>query len=130
MSAGNYDITIDQGSDFLMTLVVKDNGVERNLVGWLGRGKLKETFDTAVYYPFTIEGGTNSQYLQNDGTIIVKLPYSITEYHNDQASNKKLQAGNYVYDIEIYKTFDPNNPDDKVERIIQGKVTVSQEVTD
>lgn len=113
MSAGKYDITIDQGSDFELTLVIKDGGTARDLSGWNARGKLKSTYDAEQSYDFTFTGSGGGS-LGDDGTIVMKMANTVTD---------DITAGFYVYDVEIYEGT-------SVERIIQGKAEVTREVTD
>ena len=113
MAAGNYDITIDEGSDFELTMVVKDGNDPRQLQGWSARGHLRQSKDTAQYWAFTFNT------LANDGTIVMSLPYNVVDNHGHAA----LTAGNYFYDVEIYQGTTA------VERILQGKAVVTREVT-
>lgn len=116
MSAAKYDLTIDQGSDFKITLNVKEDGVNKNLTGWLARGHLRESMDTAQYWAFDFSGTT----FDADGNLVIKLAHDVTA--ND--GNTELGEGSYFYDIEIYKT-----STDEVKRILQGKVNVTRQVT-
>lgn len=113
MAAGNYDITIDEGSDFELTMVVKDGNDPRQLQGWSARGHLRQSKDTAQYWAFTFNT------LGNDGTIVMSLPHNVTADNG----NTLLTAGNYFYDVEIYQGTTA------VERILQGKAVVTREVT-
>jgi len=117
MSAGKYDITIDQGSDFELTLVIKDGGNFRNLTGYLARGHLRASMDTAQYWAFDFSDSTYDEY----GTLVMKLGNN-PEDQNGHTGH--LTEGNYVYDVEIYTANDAT-----VERILQGKAKVTREVT-
>jgi hypothetical protein len=46
MTAGTYDITIDQGSDFALSVTVSDDGDTRDLSTWDARAKLKKTLSS------------------------------------------------------------------------------------
>ncbi len=116
MSAGKYDITIDQGSDFELTLVIKDGGNFRNLTGYLARGHLRASMDTAQYWAFDFSDSTYDEY----GTLVMKLAHDVTANNGNTA----LSEGNYFYDVEVYKS-----DDSEVERILQGKAKVTREVT-
>lgn len=120
MSAGIYDITIDQGSDFKLTLVIKDGDNPRNLTGYTARGHLRTSMDTATYFPFDF---TDSTYDSN-GTLIMKLPFNAPDNHGHTGH---LTDGNYFYDVEIYKGSEGSETE--VERILQGKAKVTREVT-
>ena len=123
MSAGNYDITIDQGSDFKLTLVIKDGNSVRNLDGYLARGHLRASMDTAQYWAFDFTDTT----FDSNGTVIMKMAHNVTANNGNTA----LSEGNYFYDVEIYKPDgdDAGTDDDEVERILQGKAKVTREVT-
>jgi hypothetical protein len=123
MSAGNYDITIDQGSDFKLTLVIKDGDNPRNLTGYLARGHLRASMDAAQYWAFDFTDTT----FDSNGTVIMKMAHNVTANNGNTA----LSEGNYFYDVEIYKPDgdDAGTDDDEVERILQGKAKVTREVT-
>lgn len=127
MSAGNYDITIDQGSDFKLTLVIKDGNSTRNLTGYLARGHLRRSYDVSVYYSFDFSDTT----YDNNGTIIMKLPHNVERNDSTAEAPVPLVDGNYVYDVEVYKPDgnDAGTDDDEVERILQGNAKVYREVT-
>lgn len=116
MSAGNYDITIDQGSDFKLTLVIKDGSAARNLDGHFARGHLRESKDSSRYWAFDF---TDSSY-DNNGTLVMKMANNVVA----DDSSTVLSEGNYFYDVEIYTANDAT-----VERILQGKAKVTREVT-
>jgi len=117
MSAGRYDITIDQGSDFKLTLVIKDGDNPRNLDGHLARGHLRASMDTAQHWAFDF---SDSSY-DNTGTLVMKLG---NNPEDNTGHTGHLTEGNYVYDVEIYTANDAT-----VERILQGKAKVTREVT-
>ena len=48
MSAGKFNITIDQGSDFSLKLTVKEAGVVKNLTGYSARAQLRTTTTAAA----------------------------------------------------------------------------------
>lgn len=112
MTAGKYDITIEQGSDFSLSLTLKQNGLPRQLAGYTARGSMRKTYDDSVSYDFTFNT------LGNDGVIVMEMSHSVTE---------TLDAGYYVYDIEIYTG--TGAASDSVTRILQGKATINREVT-
>lgn len=117
MSAAKYNLTIDQGSDFEMTLNIKEDGANKNLDGWLARGHLRESMDTAQYWAFDFSDST----YDSNGNIIMKLS---NDPEDNTGHTGHLREGNYVYDVEIYKT-----ATDEVKRIMQGKAVVTRQVT-
>ena len=109
MSAGNYNISIDQGSDFSLQLTIQESGSAKDLTGFSVRGQMRPTIDSSTLTAsFT---GTVTDV--SNGICTISLPYSTTE---------NLTVGQYAYDIEIYTA-------STVQRLIQGTATVRGEVT-
>ncbi|MGY8864635.1 MAG: hypothetical protein ACKVJK_03285 [Methylophagaceae bacterium] len=109
MSAGKYDITIEQGSDFSLQLTVQDGGVAKNLTGYSVRGQMRATVDAstiAASFTGAISNATG-------GVIIVSLPYTTTD---------DISPGMYLYDIELYTA-------SSVQKLIKGSATVLGELT-
>lgn len=111
MSAGTYNLVIDQGSDFALDLVIKQSGTALNLTNYSGRAQLR-TVHTAssASSSFTVTV-TNA----SEGALKLQLPGS---------TSKNLAAGQYVYDLEIF-----TSSDTIVKRIVEGTVTLTPEVT-
>ena len=111
MSAGTYNLVIDQGSDFALDLVIKQSGTALNLTNYSGRAQLR-TVHTAssASASFTVSI-TNA----SEGALKLQLPGS---------TSKNLAAGQYVYDLEIF-----TSSDTIVKRILEGTVTLTPEVT-
>jgi len=110
MTAGTYDITIDQGSDFALSVTVSDDGDPRDLSTWDARAKLKKTMSSTGATDITVNEANAS-----DGILVMALSHTQTA---------ALEAGSYVYDLEIYKA-----DGTKATRLLQGKATVRGEVT-
>ena len=111
MSAGTYNLVIDQGSDFALDLVIKQAGTALNLTNYSGRAQLRTTVSASsasATFSVTI---TNA----SEGALKIQLP---------AATSTALAAGEYVYDLEIYTA-----NDSIVKRIIQGGATITPEVT-
>lgn len=89
MSAAKYDLTIDQGSDFQITLNVKEDGVNKDLTGWSARGQLRQTLEADVAEQFNF----GSSPYDATGNIVATMA-------SVDAGN--LTAGQYFYDIEIF----------------------------
>ena len=70
MTAGKYDITIEQGSDFSLTLNVKQGGVARNLNGYTARGSMRKTYDDTTAHNFTFGA------LDSTGAIVMEMSQS------------------------------------------------------
>lgn len=111
MSAGKYDIKIDQGSDYATQIVVKDNGVAQDLTIYTARAQMrsrKSSSTIAATFTCSIPNPT-------DGTILMELPH---------ATSSALTPGLYYYDLEIYTAGEAS-----VTRLLEGKVTLTPEVT-
>jgi hypothetical protein len=111
MSAAEYDLIVDQGSDFAVEFTLKEDGSLKDLTGYSARAqmrKVKTASDIAASFTCTIATPTN-------GVVKMELANSVT---------KALAAGRYFYDLEIHTASDAI-----VTRIMQGEVEVTQEVT-
>jgi hypothetical protein len=111
MSAGTYNITIDQGTDFVLDLAVKENNSAFDLTGYSARAQLRRTKNsdsaTATFTCTVVSAAA--------GTIKMELSNSTTA---------SITEGSYFYDLEIYTASDAI-----VERIIQGRALVTREIT-
>jgi len=111
MSAGTYNLVIDQGSDFALDLVIKEGGSALNLSNYSGRAQLRTSVtasSASASFTVTVTNAAN-------GALKMQLP---------AATSSGISAGQYVYDLEIYTA---NNS--IVKRIMQGEVTITPEVT-
>jgi len=112
MAAATYNLTIDQGSDFTLDLVVKEGGEVKDLTGYSARAQLRSkrdaSGDAAASFTCTVVDA-------EAGEIRMELP---------NADSSAISAGRYYYDLEIYTATDAI-----VKRLIQGEVTLNQEVT-
>lgn len=114
MTAGIYNFTIDQGSNWDLNVVYKDSaGVVINLTGYTAAMQLRQNYnsDTAALTLNTSNGGIVITGAQG------KLVLSATA-----VQTAALDAGFYVYDLEI-------SLGGVVTRLIQGQITVAGEVT-
>lgn len=114
MTAGTYNLTIDQGSDFSTIFTVKTNSngatAARDLRSWSARASMRPTLESETSYDFDcviINPGLTGQ-------IKMSLPY---------ARSQNIPAGIYFYDLEIYKGTS------NVERLMQGQIALTREVT-
>ena len=111
MSAGTYNLVIDQGSDFALDLVIKQSGTALNLANYSGRAQLRTSVSASsasASFSVTVTNAAN-------GALKMQLP---------AATSSGISAGQYVYDLEIFTANDTI-----VKRIIQGDVTITPEVT-
>jgi len=117
MAAGKYDMVIDQGADFTLQLVVKDNDVPMDITGYSARAHLRQKVTDPDTNPDAVFTCTVTS--PSVGEILMEMDHTIT---------RGLVGGHYVYDLEIY-TQDSLGDDDVVIRLLQGKAFISPEVT-
>lgn len=112
MAAAKYNLVIDQGSDFIRTLdVAEDDGTATNLTGYSARAQIrksKSSESVSASFTCTIPSPTA-------GRIVMELA---------AATSAALNSGRYYYDLEIFTSGDAN-----VTRLLQGEITLTQEVT-
>ncbi len=107
MPAAQYDLVIDQGSDFEISITIEEDGSPMSLTGYGARASMRPNYESGTVHNFS-SSITNS-------TVKIEMAHTVTD---------DITAGTYVYDVEIYHT--GNNA---VTRILQGKAKVTREVT-
>lgn len=111
MAAATYNIVIDQGSDYALDAVVKENGTPMDLTGYLARAHLRPKKGSNVLtqaFTCTMTDAANGE---------LKMELA-------NADTALISPGFYYYDLEIYTAGDV-----VVSRILQGKAKVSAETT-
>lgn len=112
MSAARYNLVIDQGSDFAVSMVISEDGTVKNLTGFNVRAQMRSSKNsTSVAAAFTCAITSPA----SSGTISMSLP---------AATSSSLTAGRYFYDLELYTASDAT-----VTRLIQGDIDLTREVT-
>ena len=109
MSAGTYNIKIDQGSDFSLQLTVQEDGSAKNLAGFSARAQMRPTIDSSTLtatFTCSITSAAN-------GTLTMALGNTTTD---------DIDVGQYYYDLELFTSTTS-------QRLIQGTATVAGEVT-
>ena len=111
MAAGTYNFTLEQGSTFSRQITVQEDGTALNLTGYTARMQMRSTHDSstiALTYTSTIASPASNG--------IVNLSATATQ-------SAAIEEGIYVYDLEI------ESSGGVVTRLMEGKVTVTPEVT-
>jgi hypothetical protein len=109
MSAGVYDLNIDQGSTYGNSFTQTVDGVQTDFDGYSARSqirKLKTANEISATFACTISATG-------------KIQISLTA-----AQTSALNAGVYFWDLEVFTPSDVT-----VTRILQGQATIDQEVT-
>ena len=126
MTAARYDITIDQGSDFALELIVKDSGTARSFADTTSEGQILR-WDARARYRKTLEDTT--EYLLG-ATIDTSTTGKIIVSHAHNANSADpAPAGTYLYDLEVYQYNTTTNAELSVTRLIGGSLTLKREVT-
>jgi hypothetical protein len=111
MSAATYNFNLDQGADFVLEMIMKEDGSVKDLSGYSARAQMRKTKDAAeITATFTCSVVDPSA-----GKIRMTMP---------NATTGSITAGAYFYDLEIFTASDVF-----VLRLIQGQVTVTREIT-
>ena len=123
------DLTIDQGSDVTIQLeLFNPDGSRKLLINWdsdagsfgsyyIMRGKIKKSYnstDSAELFNVTAFNPLNQENI---------LQLSLTN-----VQTTRMKAGRYVYDVEL-EGKDSGTGLGVVERILEGKLTLSPQVT-
>jgi len=113
MSAGTYNLIIDQGSDFAIRLTLSQGGAPINLTGYSARAQLRSTKIStgSPVASFTCNVAAPA----SNGVVNMQMLNTLTT---------GLTPGKYYYDLEIYTAADA-----QVTRVLQGEVTLTPEVT-
>jgi len=112
MAAGTYNFTLEQGTTFVRSLTLQENGSAMNLTGYSVASQMRSTHDSSTVV------GTFACSLSNatGGIIQMGMASGVTT---------NIEEGIYVYDVEITSSSGGGT----VKRILQGTVTVTPEVT-
>jgi len=110
------DFTIDQGADLALQIeLVNPDGSKKDLTGYTAAAKMKKTYRSTESIDFTAV--VPSPPLEGIVTI------SLTNLQTDTLSTR----GRYVYDVEI--SFNDDEGNTIIERILEGKIKVNPSVT-
>jgi len=115
MGAAKLDLTIEQGATFRKAFTLKnsDTLIAIDLTGWTIEAKIRKRFaDAAALVTFTVA-------ISNQGTNPGEFTMSLTA----------TQTSALPYDDKWYYDVEALKPDTDKDRILQGRVTVSPEVT-
>lgn len=113
MAASIYDLIIEQGATFSLTITLKKpNKLPFDLSGYIGRSQIRKSYAaTDVIASFSVAVVSP----QKDGKIVMSL--------TDEQTSSLPSISSGVYDLEL------ESPTGEVTRVLQGKVTISPEVT-
>lgn len=109
--AAKANIVIDQGADFSTTITVTDDAeVPVDLTGYTGSGQIRKHYTSNTATDITV----NFDSPRSSGKVTLSL---------GRATTSAMEAGRYVYDVEI------TSPSDIRSRLVEGIATITPEVT-
>lgn len=112
--ANLYNVTIDQGSDWYLTVTYKNpNGTPINLTGYTAALQLRSL----------PESPTAVLSLSTGSGITITGATGVVDIHATATQTRAIDEGTYYYDLEI------TSPATIVTRLIQGQAVVTPEVT-
>jgi hypothetical protein len=122
MAAGTYNFTIEQGTTFERTITINDSlDAPIDLTGFTFRGEIRKKYSDSVSqasFTFTI-----LDQVANTGQVKMTMSSFVTaSIPVDKADSAAKKLTQYCYDVEM-------DTGPTVERIIEGIVSVSPEVT-
>ena len=115
MTAGTYNIVIEQGVHYVQDILYKDHNDEPiSLDGWSGKMQIRKSYNSPdVIFEFSTDNGKMKL---NNPTGNIRLEAGFED-------TRKLDFDTAVYDIDL------TNIEGVPIRILQGTVTLSREVT-
>jgi hypothetical protein len=124
MTGSQYDITMQQGSTFELSLAVKDaSGNTKDLTDYSAEMQIRSSYSAANPTETLSTSGGEITISGNTGMINISLSAARTAAIKVDLANKKPPRSIYVYDLEL------EDNDGKVSKLLFGDVTVYGEVT-
>lgn len=103
------NIVIDQGTDYEVTINVKDaNTSAISLTGFVGRAQIRKYYTSSNKYDFNVTVGANT------GEVTMSM---------SAANTANITAGRYVYDCVLISS------SNVISRIVEGIVTINPRVS-
>jgi hypothetical protein len=114
MAAADYDLLIEQGATFELSIIWKDNNdTPIDISGYSARMQIRKTYDTDPVISLTSASGGGITLGGVAGTIDITIPATITD-------DIEILRGRYDLELELSGV---------VTRLLQGVATISREVT-
>lgn len=115
MPARKYDILIEQGSNFSLTVFAKNSdGTVRDLTGFAARMQIRETVNSDTVLAEATTSNGLITIVGEDGEVTINIPAATTENY---------EWHNGVYDLEL------DNNVGGVIRLLSGNAACSFQVT-
>jgi hypothetical protein len=121
MAAAELDLTMEQGATFTRTLTISSDGVPLDLTGRTYRGKIAKFIGGTTLASFTF---TLLDQVTNTGQVTMTLSAAETAaLPTKKGTTSTRTTTSLIYDVEQVLA------DTTVQRILQGTITLSHEVT-
>ena len=112
MTAGAYDLVIEQGSTFEKQLTVYRNNNPWDFTGYAARAQIRKTYES-------------QDILQTIDVTISDPTNGIIDLLINASDTAALKVTNAVWDLEV----DDQDATPKVKKLLKGKVEIHPEVT-
>jgi hypothetical protein len=114
MAAADYDLLIEQGATFELSIVWKDDeGAPIDITGYSARMQIRQNYDTDPVISLTSASGGGIVLGGTAGSIDITIGANSTD-------DIEIRRGRYDLELELAGV---------VTRLIQGSVDISREVT-
>jgi hypothetical protein len=114
MTAGIYNATVDQGSIWNLTIVYQDSdGDPIDLTGYTAAMQLRQNYNSEL---------ADLTLTTANGGLTINGPTGTIQVSASAVQTGLLSAGFYVYDLEL-------TSGSNISRLIQGQITVAEQVT-
>lgn len=115
MTSKKFDILIEQGSTFYLTVNAKNpDGTAKNLSGYSGRMQIRPTYNSSTLYVDATTSNGMITILGSQGQVTVTIPGATTDSYSWNSG---------VYDLEV------DNSGGDIIRLVSGSVSLSKQVT-
>jgi hypothetical protein len=120
MAAATYDILIEQGASFGFTLTMNNpDGTVFDLSLWTPRSMMRKKYSDIL--------PTETFHCEKIAPVLPQIVSNSINVTLSPVETAAINAGNYVWDLELYQGVEGAETD--VKRILKGQVTVDPEVT-
>lgn len=115
MASKRFDLLIEQGSTFYLTVNAKNpDGTVKALSGYSGRMQIRPLYNSSTIYVDATTSNGLITILGSQGQVTVTIPATTTDSYSWDGG---------VYDLEV-----DNNAGDVI-RLVSGSVSLSKQVT-
>ena len=123
MAAASLNLLVEQGTTFQRLVTFKDPaGAAVDITGWAFTGQIRKRYDSpdvVAAFSFTI-----LDQVASTGQVLMTMAPSVTgAIPVDKSSSVSKRLTTYAYDVDVLV------PGGEVDRVIEGIVNVSPEVT-